>query len=175
MPVGLRTFQLAWEHTKIGKPAQDGHLYKTDSFLCTKGVRFIEVWMYNTVQGGKLCMHNCKNWNGFCKFIWLFKNCTWLLLLLQLVAAPTRAKVSLFSQKEWSVSLFAIKVAVAESGIVVFYLPMANSHVTKYIVDRGARVYAILTSTNYCVSPLVQGDLQIPCRFEIHMSATVKK
>ena len=43
---GLRTFQLAWEHTKIGKPTQDGLLYKTESFLCTKGVCFIEVWLY---------------------------------------------------------------------------------------------------------------------------------
>ena len=29
MPGGLRTVQLAWEHTKIGKPTPDGHLYKT--------------------------------------------------------------------------------------------------------------------------------------------------
>ena len=27
---------------KNRKPAQDGHLCKTDSFLCTKSVRFIE-------------------------------------------------------------------------------------------------------------------------------------
>ena len=45
---------------------------------------------------------------------------------------------------------------------------------TKYILDRGARVYAVLTSTNYCVSPLVQGGLEIPCRVEIHMPSTVK-
>ena len=58
--------------------------------------------------------------------------------------------------------------------MIVGHLPMENSRVTKYILDRGARVYAIVTSTNYCVSPLVQGGLQIPCRVEIHMPATVK-
>ena len=51
---------------------------------------------------------------------------------------------------------------------------MENSRVTKYIVDRGACAYAVLTSTNYCVSPLVQGGLEIPCRVEIHMLSTVK-
>ena len=50
MPRALRTFQLAWEHTKIEKPAQNGHLYETDSFLCSKGVRFIEVWLHLKVE-----------------------------------------------------------------------------------------------------------------------------
>ena len=58
--------------------------------------------------------------------------------------------------------------------MVVGHLPMETSRVTKYILDRGAQVYAILTSTNYWVSPLVEGSLEIPCRTEIHMPATVK-
>ena len=37
-----------------------------------------------------------------------------------------------------------------------------------------ARVFTFLTSPNYCVSPLVQGCLEIPCRIEIHMPPTVK-
>ena len=69
---------------------------------------------------------------------------------------------------------FAIKVTVLESGTTVGHLPMENSRDTKYILDRGARVYAVLTSTIYCVSPLVQGGLEIPCRVEIHMLSTVK-
>ena len=51
---------------------------------------------------------------------------------------------------------------------------MENSRVTKYVLDRGACVYAVLTSTNYCVWSLVQGGLEIPCRVEIHMPSTVK-
>ena len=69
---------------------------------------------------------------------------------------------------------FAIKVTVPESGMTAGHLPMENSQVTKYILDRGAHVYAVLTSTNYCVSPLVQGGLEIPCGVEIHMPSTVK-
>ena len=69
---------------------------------------------------------------------------------------------------------FAIKVTVPESGTTVGHLPMENSRVTKYILDRGACVYAVLTSTNYCVWSLVQGGLEIPCRVEIHMPSTLK-
>ena len=69
---------------------------------------------------------------------------------------------------------FAIKAAVPESGTTVGHLPMENSRVTNYILDRGAHVYPVLTSTNYCVLPLVQGGLEIPCRVEIHMPSTVK-
>ena len=69
---------------------------------------------------------------------------------------------------------FAIRVTIPESGMTIGHLPMENSRVTKYILDRGAQVYAVLTSTNYCVSPLVQGGLEIPCRVEIHMPSTLK-
>ena len=61
-----------------------------------------------------------------------------------------------------------------DSGATVRHLPMENSWATKFLFDRGARVIATLTSTNYCVLPLVQGGLEIPCRVEIFMSPTVK-
>ena len=51
---------------------------------------------------------------------------------------------------------------------------MENSRATKFLLARGAKVIAVLTSTNYCVSPLVQGGLEIPCRVEISMPPTVK-
>ena len=76
---------------------------------------------------------------------------------------------SLKPNKNWSVStkktydFFAIKITDITSGMTVGHLPMENS-----------RVSAILTSTNYCVSPLVEGGLEIPCRIEIHMPPTVK-
>ena len=60
------------------------------------------------------------------------------------------------------------------SRMTVGHLPMENFRVTKFLLDRGARVYAILRSTNCCLSPLVQGGLEIPCRIEIHLPPTVK-
>ena len=60
------------------------------------------------------------------------------------------------------------------TGATVGHLPMENSRATKFLLDRGARVISILTLTNNCVSPLVQGGLEIPCRVEIYMSPTVK-
>lgn len=69
---------------------------------------------------------------------------------------------------------FAIKITDRQSGAIVGHLPMENSRATKYLLDRGARVVATLTSTNYCVSPLVQGGLEIPCLVNIFMPLTLK-
>ena len=76
--------------------------------------------------------------------------------------------------KDYPYEFFAIKEADIASTMIVGHLPMKNSRVTKFILDRGARVYAILTSTNYCKSSLVQEGLEIPCHIEIHMFSTVK-
>ena len=77
-------------------------------------------------------------------------------------------------EKDNPFDFFAIKVMEQDSGKTVGHLPMENSRATKFLLDRGARFISILTSTNYCVSPLVQGGLEIPCRVEIHMPLTVK-
>ena len=58
--------------------------------------------------------------------------------------------------------------------MTVAHLPKENSRVTKFLFARGARVFTVLTSANYCVSPLVQGGLEIPCRIEIHMLLTME-
>ena len=65
-------------------------------------------------------------------------------------------------------------MVVADTGMVVDHLPIANSRVTKYILDRGARFDSIPVFTNYCVSSLSQEGLKIPCDIEIHMRANVK-
>lgn len=51
---------------------------------------------------------------------------------------------------------------------------LENSRVTAYILHRGVRVYTILISTNYCMSPLVEEDLEIPCCVELDMLSTIK-
>ena len=43
----------------------------------------------------------------------------------------------------------------ATSRITVGHLLMENSRVIKFPLESDARVFAILTSGNYCVSPLV--------------------
>ena len=61
-----------------------------------------------------------------------------------------------------------------DTGATAEHLLMENSRATKFFLDRDARVVLILTSTIYCVSLLVQGELEIPCRVERYMSPTVK-
>ena len=52
---------------------------------------------------------------------------------------------------------------------------MENSMALKFLQDIEARVGVTLTSTSYCISPLVQVGLEIPCRVEISMPPTKKK
>ena len=48
------------------------------------------------------------------------------------------------------------------------------SHVTKFLLDRGAAAYAELTSTHYRRSPIMQGGLEIPCKITVKLHGTVK-
>lgn len=69
--------------------------------------------------------------------------------------------------------IFAIKTC-QENGRIVGHLPMEISRITKYLIDRGARIDAKLSETHYRRSPLVQGGLEIPCTLIIRMPGTVK-
>ena len=51
---------------------------------------------------------------------------------------------------------------------------MEISRITKYLLDRGAGICAKLTKTYYRRSPLIQGELDIPCSLIIQMLGTVK-
>ena len=59
-------------------------------------------------------------------------------------------------------AIFAIKTTNNDGG-VTGHLPQEISRPTKFLLDRGAQITAILTDTHYRRSPLFQGDLEIPC------------
>ena len=63
-------------------------------------------------------------------------------------------------EKDNPYDYFAIKTYQKADGKVVGHLPMEISRPTKYLLDRGARITATLTSTSYYASPLVQGGLE---------------
>ena len=77
-------------------------------------------------------------------------------------------------EKENPYDYFAIKTCQKDGKIVV-QLPIEISQPTKYLLDRGARITATLTSMSYSASPLVQGGLEIPCLIKVYMPRTVKK
>ena len=58
--------------------------------------------------------------------------------------------------------------------VTVGHLPIEISRPTKYLLDRGEIAFVKLTPTNYRVSQLIQGGLEIPCRIEILMAPTSK-
>ena len=51
---------------------------------------------------------------------------------------------------------------------------MEISRPKKFLLQRGAIVFAALSSTTYRRSPLVQGGLEIPCNVTINMAETLK-
>ena len=69
--------------------------------------------------------------------------------------------------------LFAIATKKT-TGEIVGHLPMENSRVTKYLMDRRVRFAVVLTSSRYCVSPLVRCGLEIPCEVWIYLPPTPK-
>ena len=53
------------------------------------------------------------------------------------------------------------------------HLPLELSRITKFLIDRGAKVEAQLSSTNYRRSPLIQGGLEISCDIIVTMPGTI--
>ena len=72
-------------------------------------------------------------------------------------------------EEENAFDVFAIKIT-DESGVI--HLQREISRVTKFLLDRGAKMTTVLTSEHYRRSPLVQGGLEIPCRVKIIMVNT---
>ena len=69
--------------------------------------------------------------------------------------------------------VFAIKTCKPD-GTVVGHLPHEISRTTKFLLDGVAQISAILTSTNYRRSRLVQGGLEIACKAIIKLPATAR-
>ena len=58
--------------------------------------------------------------------------------------------------------------------LTVGHLPREVSQITKFLLDRGPKVTATLTSAIFCRSAMVQGGLEITCKVPVKMPATIK-
>ena len=70
-------------------------------------------------------------------------------------------------------TFFAVKTCSRASGAIVGHLPMEVARPTYFLLLRGARIEATLTSTHYRRSPLMQGGLEIPCLVSVYMMLTL--
>ena len=70
-------------------------------------------------------------------------------------------------------TFFAVKTCSRASGAIVGHLPMEVARPTYFLLLRGARIEATLTSTHYRRSPLMQGGLEIPCSVSVCMMLTL--
>ena len=59
--------------------------------------------------------------------------------------------------------------------LTVGHLPRELSQIAKFTLDRGVKVIATLTSTNFCRSHLVQAGLEIACKVTVKIPAAIKK
>ena len=56
---------------------------------------------------------------------------------------------------------------------MVGHLPMEISRITKFILQRGARVQATVNGKHYRRSPLIQGGLEVPCLVTVTMPRSI--
>ena len=69
---------------------------------------------------------------------------------------------------------FSVKTVCADDNAIVGHLPREISCPTKYLLDRGAIVKAIITCSYYRRPPLFQGGLEIPCMVTVSMRGTIQ-
>ena len=70
--------------------------------------------------------------------------------------------------------VFSIKVCKSNNAqSVVGHRPVEISRITKFILQRGARVQATVTGKHYQRSPLIQGGLEVPCLVTVTMSGSI--
>ena len=71
-------------------------------------------------------------------------------------------------------NVFSIKICQSNNAqSVVGHLPMEISRITKFILQRGARVQATVNGKHYRRSPLIQGGLEVPCLVTVTMPRSI--
>ena len=68
--------------------------------------------------------------------------------------------------------MFAVKVCLDEK--IVGHILREISRPTKFILDRGAQIFATIRSTVVRRSPLFQGGLEVLCMVKVSLPKTVK-
>ena len=69
---------------------------------------------------------------------------------------------------------FSIKTCKKDDNEIVGHLPREMSRPTKFLIDRGARVTAQITSSHYRKSPLLQGGMKVRCKVSVTMPGKIK-
>ena len=92
------------------------------------------------------------------------------------ISEPRDSEVLACSHKENNPhDPFAIKTCQFGSGKIIGHLLMELSRISKFILDRGAKIEVKLRETRYCRSRLVKGGLEIPCDLVIRIPNIMKR
>ena len=70
--------------------------------------------------------------------------------------------------------VFSIKVCKSNNvRSAVGHLPMEISRITKFILQRGARVQRMVIGKHYRLSSLIQGGFEVPCLVTVTMPGSI--
>ena len=69
---------------------------------------------------------------------------------------------------------FSIKTCKKDDNEIVGHFPREILRSTKFLIDRGARVTAQITSSHYRKSPLLQGGMEVRCKVSVTIPGTIK-
>ena len=133
-----------------------------------------------SLYGTVLVLFYRKSWfiNKICQTFWSQFFFSWLSLIsktLTKVKPKVNQKVYCVHEVDNPYDYFALKTcARGRAGHTVVHLSMEISRTRAYILYWGAWIVATLSTTNYRKSLLAQSGLEIPCRFAVFMSKTVK-
>ena len=121
-----------------------------------------------------LCCCSCLviEWHRKWRSLWSFRQLYMVFITIKNIGIQLN-QTDCAHKKGNPYDYFAIKTC-QKDGKIVGHLPMEISRPTKYLLERGARITATLTSTLYYASPLVQRGLKIPCLIKVYMPRTVK-
>ena len=84
-----------------------------------------------------------------------------------------REELDCLYEPDKAFDVFAIKT-VNQNGITTGHLPREISRTTIFLLDRGAKVSAQLSSKHYHRSPLVQDGLEISCYITAKLPGTIR-
>ena len=82
--------------------------------------------------------------------------------------------IDCYFEKPLALKGLSVNTIRALDNATVGHLPREISQPTKYFLDRGATVKAVITCLYYRRSPLFQGGLEIPCLVTVSMPGTIR-
>ena len=95
-------------------------------------------------------------------------------VFLKILKPALNELLDCFHEQENDFDYFSIKTCKKNNKKTVGHLPREISRPTKFLIERGARIIAQITSSHYRKCPLLQDGLEVWCKVTVAMPGTIK-